>query len=87
MTDENSHLLSEIEDFLSEFNVSPSYFGKAACGNSELVSRLNAGGQVLPRTSAKIRNFIRKKREAKKSGKKPALIEKRCTPKGEQRDK
>lgn len=35
-----------------------SYFGKAACGNSELVARLRNGGRVWPETEAKIRAFL-----------------------------
>lgn len=35
-----------------------SYFGKASCGNSELVDRLECGGTVTLVTAEKIRSFI-----------------------------
>lgn len=52
-------LLTEIRAFLTETGMGPSYFGKASCGNSELVSRLKSGGRVWPDTEAKVRAFMR----------------------------
>lgn len=57
-------LLSDIKDFLSETGMKPSYFGKKACGNSELVARLEAGCTVTLATARKVRDFIRIRREA-----------------------
>lgn len=51
-------LLSEIDKFLEESGLSETYFGKQAAGNSEVVSRLRAGGRVWPETEAKLRSFI-----------------------------
>lgn len=39
-----------------------SYFGRIATGNTELVTRLRAGGRVWPDTEAKVRAFIRAER-------------------------
>lgn len=36
----------------------PSYFGKRAVGNSELVERLKSGGRVWPETERKVLSFI-----------------------------
>jgi hypothetical protein len=51
-------LLSEIEDFLSRVKMGESYFGKAACGNSELITRLRNGGRVWPETEQRVRDFM-----------------------------
>ena len=51
-------LLSDIRAFLAKNKMGPSYFGKAACGNSELVSRLESGGRIWPDTEAKVRAFM-----------------------------
>jgi hypothetical protein len=51
-------LLSEIKDFLARTGMGPSYFGDVACGNTELVRRLENGGSVTLRTAEKIRSFI-----------------------------
>lgn len=58
-------LLGEIEEFLSKTGMRPAYFGKQACGNSELVKRLRTprpkrGGpsSVNPETAKRIRTFI-----------------------------
>lgn len=53
-----TELLSEIRVFLSRTGMGPSYFGKAACGNSELVERLENGKTVTLVTADKIRQFI-----------------------------
>lgn len=52
-------LIDEIRSFLAKTEMGPSYFGKAACGNSELVERLEAGGTVTLVTAEKIRDFMR----------------------------
>lgn len=51
-------LISEIEAFLRESGMGPSYFGKKAVGNSELLPRLKNGGRVWPETENKVREFI-----------------------------
>lgn len=51
-------LISDIEAFLQESGMGPSYFGKKAVGNSELLPRLKNGGRVWPETELKVRNFI-----------------------------
>lgn len=53
-----NHLLEEIEAFLSETGMGPSYFGKQAVRNSEIVGRLRAGGRVWPETEAQLRGFM-----------------------------
>lgn len=51
-------LLTDIKAFLDETGMGKSYFGKAACGNSELVERLESGGRVWPETEDKVRAFM-----------------------------
>jgi hypothetical protein len=51
-------LLQEIRDFLKSSGMGPSYFGKRACGNSEVIARLESGKTVTLRTSVRIRTFI-----------------------------
>jgi hypothetical protein len=51
-------LLQEIRDFLKSSKMGPSYFGKRACGNSEVIARLESGKTVTLRTSVRIRTFI-----------------------------
>lgn len=53
-----SDLLNDIRSFLAQTGMGPSYFGKAACGNSELVDRLEAGGTVTLVTADRIRAFM-----------------------------
>lgn len=55
-------LLKEIRKFLRQTRMGKSYFGKAAAGNSELVSRLEAGKTVTLRTAEKARNFMQERR-------------------------
>lgn len=57
-------LLKEIRRFLSRTGMGPSYFGKAACGNSELVERLENGGTVTLVTADRIRDFMQARSEA-----------------------
>ena len=51
-------LLDEIKQFLTRTGMGPSYFGDLACGNTELVRRLESGGSVTLRTAEKIRAFM-----------------------------
>jgi hypothetical protein len=51
-------LLDEIKQFLARTSMGPSYFGDLACGNTELVRRLEAGRSVTLRTAEKIRAFM-----------------------------
>lgn len=63
--DANSLLLKEIRQFLSETGMGPSYFGKVAAGNSEVVARLDAGKGVTLVTASKVRAFIKARRAAR----------------------
>lgn len=53
-----SDLLTDIRAFLQRSGMGPSYFGKASCGNSELVERLENGGTVTLVTAERIRAFM-----------------------------
>lgn len=63
----DNDLLSEIREFLSQTGMGPSYFGKAACGNSEVVRRLAGGKTVTLATAAKLRAFMASRRVVKKA--------------------
>lgn len=67
MTNIHSNLLSEIEAFLAETGMGPSYFGKQACGNSEIVARLKEGRRVWPETETRVRAFILSERRSNRS--------------------
>lgn len=54
----NNDLLSDIREFLAKTGMGKSYFGKVACGNSEVVGRLENGRTVTLATAEKIRSFI-----------------------------
>lgn len=54
-------LLTDIQDFIRETGIGPSYFGKASCGNSELVERLEKGGTVTLTTADRVRSFMRER--------------------------
>jgi hypothetical protein len=58
MDTERTLLLEEIEKFLAATGMGPSYFGKLAVGNSEIVSRLRANRRVYPETVARARSFM-----------------------------
>ncbi|ATI41916.1 hypothetical protein CBW24_07815 [Pacificitalea manganoxidans] len=60
--DVHEQLLSEIDEFLRDFGMSQTYFGKRAAGNSELVSRLRAGRSITGLTEQKVRAFITERR-------------------------
>ena len=62
----DNNLLIDIRDFLSESGMGKSYFGKAACGNSEVVSRLEEGRTVTLTTADKIRAFMADRRTTKR---------------------
>lgn len=51
-------LLADIQTFIRETGMGPSYFGKASCGNSELVERLEKGGTVTLTTADRVRSFM-----------------------------
>lgn len=55
MTDD---LLADIRRFLAETEMGKSYFGKIACGNSELVDRLENGRTITIATADKVRDFM-----------------------------
>ena len=46
----------------------PSYFGKVACGNSELVGRLESGKTITLETADRIREYMAERRAAKQQG-------------------
>ncbi|PSJ60785.1 hypothetical protein [Pseudaminobacter soli (ex Li et al. 2025)] len=68
MGDMANDLLTEIRAFLNRSGMGRSYFGKASCGNSELVDRLESGGTVTLVTAEKIRAFIAERTAAQTSG-------------------
>lgn len=51
-------LLRDIRKFLGETGMSPSYLGKLAVNNSEVVSRLERGKTVTLRTAVTLRRFM-----------------------------
>lgn len=51
-------ILPAVESFLSETGMGPSYFGKRATGNSEVVSRLRDGRRIWPETRDRIVAFM-----------------------------
>lgn len=57
--------LTEIRTFLNQTGMGPSYFGKASCGNSELVERLEKGKTVTLVTAERVRSFMRERRISK----------------------
>lgn len=62
-TNLSDKLLSEVNDFLNETGMGPSYFGKAASGNSELVKRLRDGRSIRLDTADRVRAFMKEKRK------------------------
>jgi hypothetical protein len=57
-------LLQEIRDFLKSSNMGPSYFGKLACGNSELIRKLECGKTVTVKTYVRVRTFLDERRSS-----------------------
>ena len=68
MTIKHPRLLADIDAFLSETGMGESYFGKAAVGNSEVVSRLRSGGRVWPETETRLRSFIAARKDQAAQG-------------------
>lgn len=62
--DSNS-LLDDIKNWITEKGLAESTFGRLAINDGKLVSRLSNGGQCLPSTEQKIRNFMSTYTEAK----------------------
>lgn len=56
---ETQVFLTEVEAFLATSEMSESYFGKVASGNSELVKRVREGKRIWPETIDKVRAFMR----------------------------
>jgi len=54
----NKPLLELVNEFLTESGMGPTYFGKLAANNTELVNRLRAGRPVLTSTEQRAREFI-----------------------------
>lgn len=52
-------LLSEIDAFLADHNMSDYRFGLRAARNGRLVERLRDGRRVWPETEAMVREFMR----------------------------
>lgn len=63
MKDQTVVLREEIRAFLAETGMKPSYFGKIAAGNSEVVARLEAGKTVTLPTAERLRAFMAKRRK------------------------
>ena len=59
-----NELLTEIREFLTRTGMGPSYFGKASCGNSELVERLESGRTVTLVTADRVRAFMQSRSES-----------------------
>jgi hypothetical protein len=57
-------ILAEVEAFLRTSGMGPSYFGKLAVGNSEIVRKLRDGRPILTSTADRLRAFI----EARQTG-------------------
>lgn len=55
---ENDAILSEIKDFCARTGIALSTFGLRAVRDGKLVRRLEAGGECLPSTATRIRQFI-----------------------------
>lgn len=56
-------LLEEIEIFLAETGMSPTYFGEKAMRNWRLVKRLRDGGDITIRNGEKVQAFMRVERD------------------------
>jgi len=53
-----SDLLRQIDTFLADTGMGPTYFGQRAVGNSKLVARLREGQSVNLETAIRVRDFI-----------------------------
>lgn len=58
MADCGTSLVDLVENYLTRSGIGESYFGAAACGNSNFVKRMRDGGRFFPETEAKVRAFI-----------------------------
>ena len=70
----STKLLVEIEAFLTKTEMSPSYFGKKAARNSELVARLRLGRPIQFDTAEKVRIFMVENKDWRKPGKRKELM-------------
>lgn len=55
---EPENLLKHIKAYCAAAEMKPSVFGLKAVNDGKLVSRLEGGGECLPRTGAKILRYI-----------------------------
>lgn len=62
--EEHQDLVDEIDRFLVQTGMGPSYFGRVATGNSEVVSRLKSGRTITGVTEKKLRDFMAAKRRS-----------------------
>lgn len=69
---ETATLLTEVEAFLADTGMGPTYFGTQSCGNSELVGRLRKGKTVLLPTAEAVLAYIHRERAARNLPKKEA---------------
>lgn len=51
-------LIAEIDEFLENSKMADTTFGKKAVNDGKFVSRLREGGECLPRTATRAREFI-----------------------------
>jgi acyl-CoA thioester hydrolase len=58
MSKADSDLLAEVERFLMTTGMGPTYFGKVAVGNPELVNRLRQGRSVTQKTAERLHKFL-----------------------------
>ncbi|WP_417585087.1 hypothetical protein [Pelagibacterium sp.] len=56
-------LLTEIDDFLEQTKMADTTFGRKAVNDGKFVARLRDGGECLPRTATRARNFIQEQVE------------------------
>lgn len=59
---QRKQLCADIKAFLKRTGISPSYFGKKATGNSEVVPRLTAGGDVTTETAERLQKFMEERK-------------------------
>jgi hypothetical protein len=51
-------LLTDIRAFMDAHKMAPAYFGKLACGNTQLLRRLESGKTVTVKTYVRVRTFL-----------------------------
>lgn len=54
----HTELLKEIKKFCSAVGVAKSTFGRMAVNDGKFIARLENGGQCLPSTEQKVRDFM-----------------------------